>query len=41
MTGIRDGTYLLFYSKGDRFSEETYRFTQNATYQKMDTEIPL
>ncbi len=41
MTGIHDGTYLLFYSKGDAFSEETYRFTQNATYQRMDTAIPF
>jgi hypothetical protein len=41
MTGIHDGTYLLFFSKGDAFSEETYRFTQNATYQRMDTTIPF
>jgi len=41
MAGIHDGTYLLFYSKGEAFSEETYRFTQSATYQKMDTEIPF
>ena len=41
MTGIHDGTYLLFYSKGDAFSAETYRFTQNATYQRMDTTIPF
>ena len=41
MTGIADGTYLLFYSKGDYFSAETYRFTQNASYQRMDTTIPF
>ena len=41
MTGIVDGTYLLFYSKGEDFSAETYRFTRNASYQKMDTTIPF
>jgi hypothetical protein len=41
MTGIRDGEYLLFYSKGEAFSEATYRFAEGATYQKMDTTIPF
>lgn len=41
MTGIHDGTHLLFCSKGDAFGEATYRFTQNAIYQRMDTTIPF
>lgn len=36
MTGIRDGEYLIYYSKGEAFDKETRRFTQNATYQRMD-----
>ena len=39
MTGIPDGTYRLYYSKGEAFNEETNRFTQNATYQRLDTTI--
>ncbi|MHB1293809.1 MAG: hypothetical protein ACYC4R_02320 [Anaerolineae bacterium] len=41
MTGIQDGEYLLYYSKGEAFDAATHRFTQNATYQKMDTTIPF
>jgi hypothetical protein len=41
ITGIQDGEYLIFYSKGEAFSQETYRFTQNATYQRMDTTVPF
>lgn len=36
MTGIPDGTYRLYYSKGQAFSRETHRFTKNATYQRLD-----
>ena len=39
MTGIPDGTYLLYYSKGEAFNKETNRFTKNATYQRLDTTI--
>jgi hypothetical protein len=41
MTGIHDGEYLLYYSKGEAFSEATYRFTQDVTYQRMDVTIPF
>jgi hypothetical protein len=39
MTGIGDGAYRLYYSKGDAFNKETNRFTQNATYQRLDATI--
>ena len=39
MTGIRDGTYRLYYSKGEAFSQATRRFTRNATYQRFDTTL--
>jgi hypothetical protein len=39
MTGIHDGTYRLYYSKGEGFSPETNRFTQNATYQRLDATL--
>jgi hypothetical protein len=39
MTGIPDGTYRLYYSKGEAFNQETNRFTQNATYQRLDATI--
>jgi hypothetical protein len=39
MTGIPDGTYRLYYSKGEAFSQETNRFTRNATYQRLDSTI--
>ena len=39
MTGIPDGTYRLYYSKGEAFNKETNRFTKNATYQRLDATI--
>jgi uncharacterized protein YraI len=39
MTGIPDGAYRLYYSKGEAFNKETNRFTQNATYQRLDATI--
>jgi hypothetical protein len=36
MTGIPDGTYRLYYSKGQAFNKETNRFTKDATYQRLD-----
>jgi hypothetical protein len=39
MTGIRDGTYRLYYSKGESFNKKTKRFTENATYQRLDATI--
>ena len=39
MTGIPDGTYRLYYSKGEAFNQATNRFTQNATYQRLDATI--
>jgi hypothetical protein len=39
ITGIRDGTYRLYYSKGEAFSKATRRFTKNATYQRLDATI--
>ena len=39
MTGIQDGTYRLYYSKGEAFNKETNRFTKNATYQRLDATI--
>ena len=39
MTGIPDGTYRLYYSKGEAFNKETNRFTRNATYQRLDATV--
>lgn len=39
ITGIRDGTYRLYYSKGEAFDRATKRYTRNATYQRFDTTI--
>lgn len=39
MTGIPDGTYRLYYSKGEAFNQETNRFTKNATYQRLDATV--
>jgi uncharacterized protein YraI len=39
LSGIPDGTYRLYYSKGQAFSEQTRRFAQNATYQRLDATI--
>jgi uncharacterized protein YraI len=39
VTGIPDGTYRLYYSKGEGFNKETNRFTKNATYQRLDATI--
>jgi hypothetical protein len=39
MTGIHDGTYRLYYSKGEGFNAETKRFTLNATYQRLDATL--
>ena len=39
MTGIPDGTYRLYYSKGEAFKKKTNRFSKNATYQRMDATI--
>ena len=39
MTGIQDGTYRLYYSKGQTFNQETKRFTLKATYQRLDATI--
>jgi hypothetical protein len=39
MTSIQDGTYRLYYSKGEAFNPETNRFTQNATYQRLDSTL--
>jgi len=39
MTGIHDGTYRLYYSKGQAFNPETKRFTVKATYQRLDATL--
>jgi hypothetical protein len=39
MTSIPDGSYRLYYSKGEAFSRETHRFTKNASYQRLDATI--
>ena len=39
MTSIPDGTFRLYYSKGEAFNIETNRFTRNATYQRLDAAI--
>jgi len=39
MTGIPDGTYRLYYSKGEAFDKETNRFALNATYQRLDATL--
>lgn len=39
MTGVRDGVYRLYYSKGESFDQTTKRFTENATYQRLDATI--
>jgi hypothetical protein len=39
MTGVPDGTYRLYYSKGEAFNKETKRFTKNATYQRLDATL--
>ncbi|NLX35784.1 MAG: hypothetical protein GXY68_03745 [Chloroflexi bacterium] len=41
MTGITDAEYLIYYSKGEAFDKATNRFTQNATYQRMDITVPF
>ena len=39
ITGIPDGTFRLYYSKGEAFNQATNRFTRNATYQRLDATI--
>jgi uncharacterized protein YraI len=39
MTGIHDGTYRLYFSKGQAFNAETKRFALQATYQRLDATI--
>jgi hypothetical protein len=39
ITGVRNGTYRLYYSKGEAFNKDTKRFTRNATYQRMDATL--
>ncbi len=39
MTGIQDGTYRLYYSKGEAFNKEANRFAKNATYQRLDATV--
>jgi hypothetical protein len=39
ITGIPDGVYRLYFSKGEGFSKETHRFTRNATYQRLDATL--
>jgi hypothetical protein len=39
ITSIPDGTYRLYYSKGEGFNRATNRFTRNATYQRLDATI--
>jgi len=39
MTGIPDGVYRLYFSKGEGLSEATLRFTRNATYRRLDATL--
>ena len=41
MGGIGDGTYLLYFSKGSRWSTATAEFTENVTLQRFTDLFPF